>query len=232
MTVTQRKLLVLDLFSGLGGWSQAFKERGHKVITLDFEKKFNPTICADVLAVSAKDLTVFGVPDVVLASPPCQCFSLLSVYRHWKDHKPKDDETRVAIKILEKTISLIEEIKPSFWVIENPVGMMRTLPHLKGFSHRVITQCQYGERRMKPTDLWGKFPSGFSARRCRNYSPCHDRTPRGSHECGTQAIKTPELRAKIPYQLGLEFCIACEGGASFNPLLASVETNETREATF
>lgn len=35
---------VLDLFSGLGGWSAAFRDRGHEVITLDIEPKFKPDI--------------------------------------------------------------------------------------------------------------------------------------------------------------------------------------------
>ena len=30
---------VLDLFSGLGGWSAAFVERGHEVVTVDMLAK-------------------------------------------------------------------------------------------------------------------------------------------------------------------------------------------------
>ena len=40
---------VLDLFSGLGGFSQAFKDRGHKVTTLDNNPEFNPDICIDIM---------------------------------------------------------------------------------------------------------------------------------------------------------------------------------------
>lgn len=33
---------VLDLFSGLGGWSAAFKDRGHTVFTVDVHPDFKP----------------------------------------------------------------------------------------------------------------------------------------------------------------------------------------------
>ena len=35
---------VLDLFCGLKGWSKAFKYRGHTVVTVDIERKFNPSL--------------------------------------------------------------------------------------------------------------------------------------------------------------------------------------------
>ena len=40
---------VLDLFAGLGGFSEAFRQRGHQVITVDVEEKFHPDICIDIL---------------------------------------------------------------------------------------------------------------------------------------------------------------------------------------
>ena len=41
-------MLMLDLFSGLGGASKAMKERGWEVITVDNNPKFNPDICIDI----------------------------------------------------------------------------------------------------------------------------------------------------------------------------------------
>ena len=205
----------MDLFSGLEGWSKPFKDRGHEVITVDINPKFKPDIVKDIW-----DFTMFDLPsswwhgtDVILASPPCNCFSMLAVYRHWKKGIP-NEETINAINLVKRTLKLISELNPRYWVLENPMGMLRTLSFMKHYHHRLITQCQYGERKMKPTDLWGRFPLTFSARRCKNNSKCHDRTPRGSHETGTQSIKTAEDRALIPYGLALEFCVACEKGFS------------------
>lgn len=39
----------LDLFSGLHGWSEPFIERGHRVITSDFDPSFGCTITGDFL---------------------------------------------------------------------------------------------------------------------------------------------------------------------------------------
>lgn len=116
---------VLDLFSGLGGWSAAFKDRGHDVITVDIEKKFNPTICKDIMQVTPNDFNGYKF-DVILASPPCNCFSVASVYHHWdKDTKmPKDQATYESIKLVGHTIDLILNLFPRWWILENPRGML------------------------------------------------------------------------------------------------------------
>jgi site-specific DNA-cytosine methylase len=78
-----KSMRVLDLFSGLGGWSAAFKERGHEVLTLDIEPKFKPDICKDILEVNSID--ELGQFDVILASPPCEVFSIAAVWlKHWQ----------------------------------------------------------------------------------------------------------------------------------------------------
>jgi len=46
---------VLDLFSGLGGWSQAFKDRGHEVVTVDIAPKFAPIICKDIMELTPEE---------------------------------------------------------------------------------------------------------------------------------------------------------------------------------
>lgn len=208
---------VLDLFSGLGGWSQAFKDRGHDVIMVDIEPKFKPDIVADIMTLEAKDFERFGKFDLILASPPCDCFSVASVYRHWKEGKPTDDKTISRIALAKHTFKLIDDLKPSFWVIENPMGMMRKVVGMPTFQ---ISQCQYGRKVMKPTDLWAYLP-GFVAKKCKPGADCHERASHSS-KTGTQGIVIPyrnsELtincnaseRAKIPYGLSLAVCEACE----------------------
>jgi hypothetical protein len=48
------KPLCVDLCSGEEGFSQAFKE-DYEVVTVDVEKKFRPTICADVRHLPLKE---------------------------------------------------------------------------------------------------------------------------------------------------------------------------------
>jgi hypothetical protein len=201
---------VLDMFSGTKSWSQAFRIHGHEIVTIDNDKKLEPDICADIMNLKAKDIGKF---DVILASPPCNHFSVASISKNWTGGKesyiPKTPETQQAIELVKHSLDIIKEIDPKIWILENPMGVLRKLEFMQPYDRHTITYCQYGETRMKPTDLWGKFPSTFVARRCKNNSPCHEAAPRGS-KTGTQGIKGALNRAKIPYQLSLEICVTSE----------------------
>jgi len=208
---------VLDLFSGLGGFSQAFVDRKHDVTTIDIEEKFNPTICTDIMKITPKELIEgYGEFDVILASPPCNCFSVASIYRHWnKDSTIKSDVELDAIRLVLHTIELIQALKPKYWVLENPTGMLRKVI---GYPHYVISQCQYGRSIMKPTDLWGRLPDGFIAKKCKPGDSCHERASR-SAKAGVQGINNSfsnlgmrgkDERAKIAYGLSNAICVACE----------------------
>lgn len=167
---------VLDLFSGLGGWSTPFAERGHEVVTVDIEERFGCTYTADVLKWEPE-----GEFDIVLASPPCEKFSILAIGKAWlPGYVPQHDGTRLAIRLVERTVELIDQIRPRFWVVENPVGMLRKLDLLP-YERRWVTYCRYGAPFRKPTDLWGGFPPSLHLRSvCSNGSPCHIASPRGS----------------------------------------------------
>ncbi len=145
---------VLDLFSGLGGFSQAFKKRGHFVTTVDFDSVFNPNIVEDIMKL---DSDFFAYYDVILASPPCNCFSVASISTHWtggkKAYLPKTEAALDSMKLVRHTISLIEDMEPSYWYLENPRGILRKII---GKSIRTIWLCQFGDERAKPTDLWGQ----------------------------------------------------------------------------
>jgi len=63
-----------------------------------------------------------------------------------------------------------------------------------------VTYCQYGDLRMKPTDLFGVLPPSFNARRCKNGMTCHVRAPRGS-PTGTQGMKNATEKGVVPFKL-------------------------------
>jgi site-specific DNA-cytosine methylase len=198
-------MIVLDLFSGLGGFSQAFKDRGHNVITLDNESRFKPDICKDIMKVTYEDFKDMNI-DVILASPPCNCFSPMSIGRYWDNGKPKK-ETWDAIDLDYHTLGLIIKIHPKYWFLENPMGMLRTVI---GNPPVTVFYAQYGENRLKPTDMWGRHPNGFKEMQIKDkslldYTPA----PRGCR-IGTQGMKNSEIRAKIPYKLSENICILCE----------------------
>jgi hypothetical protein len=199
---------VLDLFSGLRGWSEPFEERGHEIFTIDIDPRFKPNLVADILEVEQSDIP--WAPDIILASPPCETFSVASIGRYWPGGEPSP-EARRGLALVHATLALIEALQPAFAVIENPRGMLRRAGVLDRYPRVTVWYCRYGEERAKPTDLWGApFPPSWVPRpECRNGHPDHTRAPRGSR-LGTQGIRTGPERAKIPRELALEICLAAE----------------------
>lgn len=232
------KLRVLDLFAGEKGWSQAFADAGHIVVTVELNPAQNPTICADITKLDADTIRqAFGGhdPDIILASPPCTAFSVASIGHHWQGgfraYIPKTDAAKFSLLMVQKTLDLITELKPKWWWLENPRGVLRKLPIMAPFERTTIHFCKYGETRMKPTDLWGVWPTEWTPRvPCRyrvskrietdehgvdwrideNGDRCHHAAPRSTTKQGTQSIKGANIRAIIPYELSDEVRIACE----------------------
>lgn len=146
-------------------------------------------------------------PYILWASPPCTTFSVASIGTHWtggkKGYVPKSEACETGLKILDKTISLISELKPTFWFIENPRGVMRKiideifLKYNIQAIRRTVTYCQYGDNRMKPTDIWTNCYAWNPKPMCKNGDTCHVSAPRGSRT-GTQGLKGSIERSKIP----------------------------------
>lgn len=208
---------VLDLFSGLEGWSGPMREQGHDVYRVELLEMFQAEH-RDVLDFHPSMLP--WKPDLIVASPPCTSFSMMSIGTHWThDNQPKTSTAEMGIRLVRRSIELVKQIKPSFWVIENPRAKLRKMEEMQSFERRTVTYCQYGERRMKPTDLWGGFPPSLVLDpMCKNGSPCHVAAPRGSRT-GTQGMNKYES-AKIPRELSLSLMRAAEmdlsKGAAWN----------------
>ena len=71
---------------------------------------------------------------------------------------------------------------------------------MQDFNRYTVTYCQYGDTRMKPTDIWSNIPDLQFKPMCKNGMPCHISAPRGS-KTGTQGIKTYKDRSRIPNEL-------------------------------
>lgn len=84
--------------------------------------------------------------------------------------------------------------------------------HCFALNDGILTHnCQYGDERMKPTDLWTSHPNPKFKPPCKNGDPCHIAAPRGS-QTGTQGIKTYKDRSRIPEQLCNHVANICEEG--------------------
>lgn len=200
--------LCIDLFAGLGGFSAAFEDAEEwDVITVEIDPDHNPDIRADILDLTHRDLPE---PDVVLASPPCTAFSMAASGTHLdSDGRPVSEWGATSLELVHHTVGLIKALDPEWWLLENPMGGMR---RELGEPDAHVWWCQYGSSRAKPTDLWGRIPPSFDAKRCYNGNgDCHhESAPRGSHS-GTQSNELDASeRARIPYELSKTILEAVE----------------------
>lgn len=207
-------MLVFDFFAGTCSSTRAFEDAGHTVITFDNDFQFDVTVFADVFELTAEGLVArYGQPDFVWASPPCTAFSVASMGYHWAPgREPKTEAAVKSMKLVAHTRQLLEALNPRFgFVIENPRGMLRKLPILDGLTRNTVTYCQYGDDRMKPTDLWTSVKNWEPRPMCKNGDECHESAPRGA-KTGTQGRSGAVTRSMVPYDLGLEILDAIERG--------------------
>lgn len=172
----QKPLEVIELMSGLEGWSAGFRDRGHHTTALDLDPRFGADLQMDILNLNALGKRY----DVILASPPCETFSVMTIGKYWTGgrgaYEPKNDRARHGLAIMHKTFALIDAAKPRFYVIENPRGVMRKVAPRPPTT--TTWYCRWGKTYAKPTDLWTSIQGEFPA--CRNNDPDHLRAPRGS----------------------------------------------------
>ena len=114
-------LKVLDLFSGIGGFSLALESSGH-FETITFVEK--DEFCQKVLAKNFKGIPIEGEirnvkgkkykADVITGGFPCQPFSFAG------NRKGKDDDRY----LWDETIRVIRECKPRWFIGENVEGLV------------------------------------------------------------------------------------------------------------
>ena len=104
---------------------------------------------------------------------------------------------------------LIKELNPKYYFIENPRDGMRKMRFMTDLPRYTITYCQYGDSRMKPTDIWTNHPAPKFKPPCKNGAPCHTPAPRGS-KTGTQGLKNSIERARIPKEFCKHIVKICE----------------------
>ena len=202
---------LLELFSGSGILSETFREFGHKTFTVDINKKYSPDLCID-FDEFLPSMCSF-IPDVIWASPPCTTFSVASISTHWMGgacaYVPKTDECNKNRNMVIRLLSLIDIMQPKYYFIENPMGVLRKLDFMQKLPRKTVTYCQYGDSRMKPTDIWTNAFHWIPRPMCKNGDSCHESAPRGS-KTGTQGLKDNYERAKLPKELCIEIVKVCE----------------------
>jgi len=140
----------LDLFCGLGGWSDGLALEGFEVLGVEINKDIanlyrHPVICEDV-----KNLVPgnFKDYDLIVGSPPCRDFTKLTSWGHrWKD--PPDPKR--GLKLVKVFLKFVEEAKPKFWLMEN-VSRLEKYVALRPRSRPRLGPGVY-------RCFWGNFPA-------------------------------------------------------------------------
>lgn len=118
-------MLMLDLFCGLGGASEAQRARGWTVVGVDCETRLQPDVVADLATWRYSGPR----PDLIWASPPCTEFAQGAL--PW-NYSGKPRPAQPSLDLLRAAIRIIEEAQPRFWLIENVQGARKHFAPLLG----------------------------------------------------------------------------------------------------
>lgn len=211
---------VLELFAGTRSIGKAFEKQGHEVFSVEWDTHFeNIDLYQDISILTSDQVIALcgGRPDVIWASPDCSTYSISAISSHRRKNAlngnldPFSEYAKFCDKTNIHVLELIKELTPRFFFIENPRGGLRKMSFMQGIPRYTITYCQYGDNRMKPTDIFTNYPDPEFKPPCKNGAPCHERAPRGA-KTGTQGLKNAKERARIPDDFCSYIVYLCEKG--------------------
>ncbi len=198
------KKMMLDLFAGFGGQSEAFiLDEGWDILRIDNNELLSqvPRMrIMDIADLNPADLTPRGADgeqiEYIHASPPCHGFSL-------GFHAPKAVASRSGVpyepctKLVEKSKEIIDALNPRFWSIENVRGSIKHLRPILGEPTLIVGAYVY----------WGRFPP---------VSITVDEIPKKSQKDKRHSPLRSNYRALIPLPLSKAFKDAIETQTRIN----------------
>ena len=201
-----KKLKVLELFAGTRSIGKAFEKHGHEVYSVEWDKQHDDIdLYIDIMELTSEMvIEKFGKPDIIWASPDCTTYSIAGIYHHRIKEddgnlKPVSEKAKFADQLNVHLLKIINELNPKYYFIENPRGGMRKMDFMQDIPRYTVTYCQYGDFRMKPTDIFTNHPEPNFKPMCKNGDPCHVSAPRGS-TTGTQGMSLID-KSRIPNEL-------------------------------
>lgn len=192
--MAERRRVILDLCSGLGGASEAFRDLD-KWLVIRIEN--NPAL-KDVPHTQLLDVLEWTDwidsiphPEIIWASPPCTDFSrgfdapAPTAQRNGEDFEPD-------LSILRACMDIIDYFKPKWWIIENVQGAQNPFAPL----------LRRRAQRIGPFYLWGVFPHLALP-----YTFTHSKV---DGDTWSDDPLRPNRRAFVPLDISLALCRAVE----------------------
>jgi hypothetical protein len=244
----QYKGIILSLCEESGAWSGPYVEQGYAVIRVDpkfgewrslyKDRGMTDRMCGNgslmpmpdggfglSYSVQALANILLSVPDYfgvlpvvgVMMAPPCTDFTV-SCNRFWKQ-KDADGRTAVSVSIVNACLFIKDRLKPTWWVLENPVGRIARMCPDVGKWRLVFNPCDYAgwadepdhEAYTKRTCLWGDFNPDLEKR---PREPVFYTDKKGRRlswlaaKLGGKSERTKELRSKTPVGFSRAFAKA------------------------
>ena len=210
-----RKLKVLEAFSGFECISNAFRKKGHECFTIDWDERFPSSMHCDISQLKIEDLPEeFRHPDVVFLGFDCTTWSVAAISKHRRKNPitgnldPISEKAKFADNMARHCKELLKELNPTIVIWENPCGGLRKMDFMQEYIRNETTYCQWGFSYRKPTDFFSNINLHLKPP-CKNGDPCHEKAPRGART-GLQAIKDPALKAVYPPELCRHIVEECE----------------------
>jgi hypothetical protein len=195
--------MMLDLFAGFGGQSEAFiRDVEWDVLRIDNNKLLAEVPRMVVMDILDLDGTTLQPADMrieyVHASPPCHEFSLgfhapkAIASRKGEDYHPSTEHVQIAKRI-------IDDLNPRYWSIENVRGSIKHLRPILGEPALIVGPYVY----------WGRFPPI-------DVEP--EDIPNKSTKDKRHSPLRSNYRALIPYELSNGFKRAMDAQRSLDDL--------------
>jgi len=132
--------MIIDLCCGVGRF-----ECDDDVISIDFDSKLKPTICADIRHLPLRPKLK---PEHVHASPPCTYFSTARQRRYGLDMKGIAE----SLDIVGACFHAFNYLEAKHWTLENPLGLLSRLFNERRIKYKVYdcknkTTCFYTNKK-------------------------------------------------------------------------------------
>jgi site-specific DNA-cytosine methylase len=189
----KKTFYLVELFSGTGSFGRAAQAVARdagmdfQLLSLDIHPKYHPTHCVNVLEWDYKrDVAEFlagrrpGDVVWVHASPPC------SHYSHAR--RGHDRDLAGADAIVRRSLKITAFARPTWWTLENPVGLLQTRPFMRPLEpyRHVTSYCLWNPQRpfRKHTSLWSPVP--LQLEHCGGTVMCASKARLGRHPLRAQ----------------------------------------------